>query len=69
MTIILFMIEELYIKDYTYHLWLVKGGVRLDPCKLSRKRNHILEQIQMYGRKEIFNSKFKENVTSPGRSI
>ncbi|MBU3028399.1 sulfatase family protein [Zobellia galactanivorans] len=56
--------KELYDQDYSYHPLYGKGGVRLDLATLTEKEP-FFGQIQMYGGKEIFNSKFKENVTSP----
>ena len=56
--------RELYDQDYTYHPLYGKGGVRLDLATLTGKEP-FFGQIQLYGGKEIFNSKFKENVPSP----
>lgn len=56
--------RELYDQYYTYHPLYGKGGVRLQLADLPRKQP-FFGQIQLYGGKEIFNSKFKENVIHP----
>lgn len=56
--------RELYDQDYTYHPLYGKGGVRLQLANLEKKQP-FFGQIQLYGGKEIFNSKFKDKVVAP----
>ena len=56
--------KDLYDQEYLYHPLYGKSGVRLDLVSLKGKEP-FFGQIQMYGGKEIFNSKFKDNVASP----
>ena len=56
--------KDLYDQEYVYHPLYGKSGERLDLASLKGKEP-FFGQIQMYGGKEIFNSKFKENVASP----
>jgi len=56
--------KELYDQEYIYHPLYGKSGERLDLASLKNKEP-FFGQIQMYGGKEIFNSKFKENVSKP----
>tara|TARA_R110000868_G_scaffold368661_1_gene631761 strand:+ start:237 stop:1853 length:1617 start_codon:yes stop_codon:yes gene_type:complete len=56
--------KDLYDQEYVYHPLYGKSGERLDLATLKGKEP-FFGQIQMYGGKEIFNSKFKDNVASP----
>lgn len=55
---------DLYEQNYRHHPLYGKSGVRLDIASLGNKKP-FFGQIQLYGGKEIFNSKFKENVKTP----
>ncbi|WP_420320017.1 sulfatase [Flagellimonas sp.] len=55
---------DLYTQDYRLHPLYGKSGVQLDLTTLSDKQP-FFGQIQLYGGKEIFNSKFKDNVKNP----
>ena len=56
--------KDLYNQGYRHHPLYGKSGIRLDLDSLVNK-TPFFGQIQLYGGKEIFNSKFKENVKSP----
>lgn len=56
--------KDLYSQDYRYHPLYGKSGVSLDIDTLKDK-TPFFGQIQLYGGKEIFNLKFKENVKIP----
>lgn len=56
--------KNLYDQGYKHHPLYGKSGDRLDIKTLADK-TPFFGQIQLYGGKEIFNSKFKENVKTP----
>ncbi|MFH6602841.1 sulfatase [Maribacter algicola] len=56
--------RDLYGQDYRLHPLYGKSGVHLELASL-RKKQPFFGQIQLYGGKEIFNSRFKENVKAP----
>ena len=56
--------RDLYDQDYSYHPLYGKSGKRIDLSVLKDK-GPFFGQIQLYGGKEIFSSKFKERVKSP----
>lgn len=56
--------RDLYDQDYSYHPLYGKSGDRYKIEELKDK-TPFFGQIQMYGGKEIFSSKFKERVESP----
>ncbi len=56
--------KDLYSQGYKYHPLYGKSGERLDINSLVSK-TPFFGQIQLYGGKEIFNSKFEENVKTP----
>jgi len=56
--------KDLYDQAYSYHPLYGKSGVRLEISELKNKEP-FFGQIQLYGGKEIFSSKFKERVKLP----
>ncbi|WP_420602273.1 sulfatase [Flagellimonas sp.] len=56
--------RDLYSQDYRLHPLYGKSGIRLDLTTLSDKQP-FFGQVQLYGGKEIFNSKFEDNVKNP----
>lgn len=56
--------KDLYSQEYKLHQIYGKSGVPLDLATLKNKQP-FFGQIQMYGGKEIFNDKFKNNVRTP----
>lgn len=56
--------RDLYDQDYSYHPLYGKSGDRYKMEELKDK-TPFFGQIQMYGGKEIFSSKFKDRVESP----
>lgn len=56
--------RDLYDQDYDYHPLYGKGGVRYKIEELKGK-TPFFGQIQLYGGKEIFSSKFDERVRTP----
>ncbi|CAL2082826.1 Choline-sulfatase [Tenacibaculum sp. 190524A02b] len=56
--------RDLYSQDFYMHPLYGKSGVRLDLSKLKEKQP-FFGQVQLYGGKEIFSSKFKERVKTP----
>ncbi len=55
---------DLYEQNYSKHLLYGNSGERLEIVELKGKEP-FFGQIQLYGGKEIFSSKFKERVESP----
>ncbi len=56
--------RDLYSQDYRLHSLYGKSGIRLDLDSLKDKQP-FFGQVQLYGGKEIFNSRFKDNVKTP----
>lgn len=56
--------EDLYTQDYKHHPLYGKSGERLDLANLADKVP-FFGQVQLYGGKEIFSSKFDERVPTP----
>lgn len=56
--------KALYSQDYRHHPLYGKSGKPIDIASLTDK-TPFFGQIQLSGGKEIFNSKFKENVKTP----
>jgi len=56
--------KELYSQDYSQHPLYGKRGKAIDLATLKAKQP-FFGQIQLSGGKEIFNSKFKDNVKAP----
>ena len=56
--------KKLYSQSYFQHPLYGKSGERIDLAKL-KSRQPFFGQIQLYGGKEIFSSKFKSRVKSP----
>ena len=55
---------DLYSQDFRVHPLYGKSGMHLDLAMLKEKQP-FFGQIQLYGGKEIFNKKFKDNVKTP----